>query len=98
MEIAAGGKHVAAVPETGNVNPDYPIEAARRHEAGLVRLRLAITATGAVSEVDIVRSSGSVLLDRAAAERLLTWHYRPATRNSMPVSSFVEQNVDFDPS
>lgn len=88
---------VKAGPDAKNTPPDYPLEAARRHEQGTVVMALHIDATGKVSEVEILQSSGSYSLDHAAQIQLRTWHYRPAIKNGAAIPSVVEQSIEFKP-
>jgi protein TonB len=69
--------------------PEYPPEAARRGAAGPVVLRIHVAASGAVTAVDILESSGAQELDRAARDRVLTWHFHPARRDGKPVDSVL---------
>ena len=86
-----------AQSEAGNVPPEYPVEAARRGQQGTVVLRIYIAASGDVSRVEIERSSGSSILDTAARDRIVTWHFHPATRDGRPVDSVEEQAIRFLP-
>ena len=56
----------------------YPPEAIRDGIEGTVILRIRIAVDGQVVAVDVVKSSGSSMLDRAAIEGVRTWHGRPA--------------------
>lgn len=88
---------VTTRPDKGNLAPAYPPAAARRGETGTVALILHIAADGFVNHIDVVRSSGYPLLDQAAIARLRTWHFSPATRGGMPVSSIYKIAVTFGP-
>lgn len=61
-------------------NADYPREAIKRREQGLVVFRIEIDPAGRVSRCEVTRSSGSPALDRTtcrvARERL---RFKPAT-------------------
>lgn len=94
-EITDPLSFVTAGPDALNVAPEYPIEAARRREQGAVSLALHIDATGAVAEVEVLRSSGSPRLDAAAREALAKWHFRPAFKDGAAVPSTVEQVINF---
>lgn len=86
---------VTADPDVRNVAPEYPLEAARRRERGLVRLALHVDATGKVTAVAIVQSSGSPRLDEAARKTLSTWHFRPAFKDGHAVETVFEQPIEF---
>ncbi|MGH7122465.1 MAG: energy transducer TonB [Acetobacteraceae bacterium] len=61
-----------------NVPPAYPQRAVRAGEQGSVLLRVHIAADGSAAKVDIFRSSGYLLLDRAAQRAVGHWHFVPA--------------------
>jgi protein TonB len=71
------------------------MEAARRHEQGVVRLELRVDAQGRVESVEIVQSSGSPRLDEAARKQLATWHFRPAFKDGLAVPSVFPQTIEF---
>lgn len=72
---------------SGNRKPKYPREAYLGGIEGRVLLRLHVTATGDVEQVDVVRSSGYALLDRAAVEAVSSWRGTPARRGDRPVAT-----------
>lgn len=71
----------------GNDPPAYPATAIARSLEGTVLLRLHIAATGHVTRVDIVTSSGHDVLDRAAVEAVSTWRGRPAHQAGTPLAT-----------
>jgi uncharacterized protein (TIGR02246 family) len=76
----------------------YPSESARRKERGSVNLKVCADGTGAVSDsMEVVRSSGSKLLDEAAMTwaRAATWV--PATINRQRVEGCAKVDVSFEP-
>jgi periplasmic protein TonB len=89
------GRLRSAKADTGNIPPEYPLEAARRLEQGTVVLRLFIAASGDVSDVIVLHSSGSRSLDQTAADRLRTWHFTPALKDGKPVPDVMDQAVNF---
>lgn len=72
---------------SGNRPPSYPVEAIRRRLEGTVLLRLHIAASGRIERVEIVETSGHVVLDRAAVQAVRTWRGRPAHRAGQPVAT-----------
>jgi protein TonB len=94
-EIEGAGSVRKAEGESDNQAPTYPLEAARRREHGTVVLRIFIDVDGSVSQVQILHSSGSPILDGAARDRVKTWHFRPAIINGIPVPDMQEQNISF---
>ena len=86
-----------ATADTGNTAPIYPAEAVRRHEQGLVTLRLHIAADGHVAAIDLLNSSGSRSLDDAASAQLATWHFKPALQDGLPVADVLDIGINFRP-
>lgn len=56
--------------------PAYPISAARNDEEGVVKLAYLVDKEGAILEGKIVKSSGSLALDRAALVELAKCAYK----------------------
>jgi TonB family protein len=84
-----------AEADSGNLPPIYPIDAARKNEHGTVGLRMNVDSEGNVTKVDVLKSSGSRALDRAARERLASWHFKPASRDGVAVPDVVEIEINF---
>jgi len=91
---AAGGDDSAPVP-TFNPAPSYPRDALRRGETGEALLRIQVGADGNVGDIDLVRSSGSRSLDRAATDAVRRWRFQPALRGGRPVDGSVEVPIAF---
>jgi protein TonB len=85
----------AATQDNGNRMPGYPLEAARKLEAGTVKLQLLVDTTGRVANALVVKSSGSAVLDRAARDQALTWTFTPARRDGKTVQDIVEIEIEF---
>jgi protein TonB len=78
-----------------NPPPRFPSEARRRRIEGRVVLRLAVSAMGEVSRVEVVESAGYAILDEAAIDTVRRWIFEPARRNGRPVASTVTLPVRF---
>jgi protein TonB len=76
--------------------PRYPPAALRRGESGTVVLRVHVGADGVPYAVDLVDSSRSRLLDRAAADAVKRWRFRPAQRGGQAVSGQVQVPISFN--
>jgi len=75
---------------------DYPPESLQAGEQGTAALRFVVIDDGTVGDVQVVRSSGSLRLDRAAVAMVKSrWRYQPATTNGRPVRSAQTANVAF---
>lgn len=92
---AAGGETVSARP-VRSPRPEYPAQALRRGEAGTVLLQVEVDAGGQPTRVQVVQSSRSRALDRAAANAVERWEFSPALRNGQPVASRVLVPVEFN--
>lgn len=79
----------------GNRIPDYPIQARRLGEQGVVVLRVLITPDGRASEIQLAQTSGSTRLDRAAIDAVREWRFMPALRGGRPVSAWYEWRWEF---
>ena len=77
------------------ISPDYPAAALRARQEGLVVLRAQLGADGLPTSVDVVQSSRSRDLDRAAQAAVRGARFAPAMRDGKPIASTVEVPVDF---
>ena len=64
--------------------PPYPRQALRHRLEGRVVLLVDIGADGHIRDLEIQTSSGHRILDRAAADAVRNWRFRPATRAGIP--------------
>jgi protein TonB len=79
-----------------HTTPDYPPVSRRLGEQGTLRLKLSITAQGAVSDAMVVNSSGHPRLDEAAVDWVKAhWRYQPAMRGPSAVPSTTDAVVTF---
>lgn len=75
--------------------PDYPAAARRLGQEGVVELRVELSATGAVTELAVARSSGSSGLDRAALAAVRGWRCAPARIGGVAAPSTARQRIRF---
>jgi len=75
--------------------PRYPRDAYRRGESGTVLLRVHVGADGEPRDIDLVNSSGSRSLDRAAVDAVERWRFAPAMRGETPVEGSVQVPIEF---
>lgn len=76
--------------------PTYPERARRAGAEGVVGVRIALSAEGTVRQVDLVKSSGSRLLDEAALAAARASTFTPASRNRSPVAAEAEASYRFE--
>jgi protein TonB len=75
--------------------PEYPAAARQRGLEGSVELRLAINSDGLIDSVEIVRSSGSEILDVAARGSAARAVFQPATRAGVAEAAHKNVVVNF---
>ena len=78
-----------------NPRPEYPVEARRLHQQGLVLLSVEVGADGRPREVTLKRSSGVRSLDEAAMQAVRRWTFEPANVGGLPVTSRADVPVRF---
>ena len=93
-ELLRPGGDVKAPVLVTRVEPEYPEAMRRAHLEGVAILEAIITAQGEVDEVRVLKSA-SPLLDRAAADAVRQWRYRPATLNGRAVRVVLTVTVTF---
>lgn len=76
--------------------PAYPRKAVLRRQEGRVVLLILVGTDGSAKEVRVHRSSGHVLLDRAASEAARRWTFTPGTRDGRPAELWAQVPVDFN--
>jgi protein TonB len=76
--------------------PAYPERARRAGAEGVVGVRIALAADGAVRQVELTQSSGSRLLDEAALAAARASTFAPASRNHAPVAAEAVASYRFE--
>ena len=92
---AAGEGVLVAAGRISGTMPTYPPAARQRGEEGTVVLQIHVGADGRILRVDVLRSSGSQLLDATARNGVRQWTFSPAFRANGPVPSTVEVPITF---
>ncbi len=75
---------------------EYPPAAAAEGVEGTVRLEVAVTELGTVSDIRVVESSRDRRLDAAAVEFVRGWRYKPAIQDGKPRSVWTHAVVAFE--
>ncbi len=78
-----------------NPEPSYPPASLELGESGAVLLRVAVSADGQPTSVEVARSSGFGRLDRAAVAAVKRWRFTPARRGSEAVAGTVLVPINF---
>lgn len=79
-----------------SVKPDYPPSALEGDHQGVVVVQAEVRADGTCGDVQVVQSSGSRVLDRAAVRAVKQWRWEPARRGDEPVASTVRCRIRFE--
>lgn len=77
--------------------PRYPSAALRRGDSGEVLLQVQVGTDGRIEDVEVMRSSNSRVLDRAAVAAVRRWRFQPALREGQPVPGVVQVPIVFSP-
>jgi len=78
-----------------NPKPDYPAEAKKLGQEGVVLLRVEVDGKGSVASVTLRQSSGFPMLDEAAQKVVSTWLFKPGRLAGIAVSTSVDVPVRF---
>ena len=92
--IAAVGGNVGEPILRQNANPEYSDAARQARVQGTVELMIVAGDDGLVKGVEVTRSLGFGL-DEKAAEAVRKWKFSPATRNGIAVPVYVSVLVNF---
>ena len=79
-----------------STKPDYPASALDSDHQGSVLLKVEVRSDGTAGEISVARSSGSRVLDEAAAKAVKRWKWDPAHRGDEAVASTVHCRVRFE--
>jgi periplasmic protein TonB len=78
-----------------NPRPGYPGVARREGWEGTTMVRVQVGENGRPRSVQIQRSSGREVLDKAATEAVKKWTFAPATQGGQPVAGWVTVPIVF---
>ncbi|HYH09136.1 MAG TPA: energy transducer TonB [Thermoanaerobaculia bacterium] len=76
------------------VEPVYPDEYRRAHVTGIVVLEVAISESGTIEDVSILKSLAPGL-DMAAADAVRKWTFKPAMQDGKPVPVLFNLTINF---
>ena len=77
-------------------NPQYPAEALSEGRQGKVVVKIFISAQGKVESTQILESSGSSTLDKAAEVAASSSQFNPAERDHQPISAEATATYRFE--
>jgi protein TonB len=78
-----------------NSPPSYPGLARKRGQEGTVILQVLVDRQGRVDDLEIERSSGTGLLDRAALSAVRKWSFEPGRKDREKIAMWVRVPVTF---
>jgi TonB family protein len=73
-----------------HIGENYPAESKRRHEEGVCKVQLTVTADGAIRDVNLTKSTGFPRLDQACLDAFAHGGLLPATEDGKPVTTTLE--------
>lgn len=77
------------------ISPKYPREARLKGREGTVSLRVIVAETGTVTQAEILSSSGTECLDRAALDAVRAARFTPARRDGVDIESTITLAIVF---
>lgn len=95
---ATGGEKTGesrAVRVRFSPKPPYPTLSRELGEEGVVLLRISVNAGGEFEQVQLLRSSGFIRLDRAARDGVRSWRFDAAWQGGQPVADSIDIPVRF---
>ena len=72
------------------IGENYPKESKRLHEEGACKVKLTVTAEGAIRDISLTQSTGHPRLDQACLEAFAHGGLLPATQNGIPLTTTLE--------
>lgn len=78
-----------------NPKPAYPAFARRMRIQGTVMLKVLVSREGVALKIQVAQTSGSDILDSAAAETVKKWRFVPARHGDSPVDEWVQVPIAF---
>jgi protein TonB len=88
--------HEAKPLSIANTPPQYPRIAQLRSYQGTVVLRVLVNANGTVSKINVLKSSGYWILDKAALNAVKDWRFQPGTDGTKKIDMWVKQPIRFE--
>ncbi len=94
--VAGPPRPSRGVGVTAQADPDYPDVARQNGWEGTVKLRVTVSAQGAIEDVQVAGSSGYSQLDQSAVSCVYRrWQFSPAIREGTPVPGRAVVSIKF---
>lgn len=94
MRTGEGAQEGQLIPLV-RIQPQYPRRAALAGIEGWVKVGFTITATGSVTDPEVIDSKPPRIFDREAIRAILKWKFKPRVVNGQPVPMRATQTIDF---
>ncbi|HEY8009936.1 MAG TPA: energy transducer TonB [Rudaea sp.] len=91
---AAGGENRAAVLVTKTA-PNYPPDAARKHEEGWVEVGFTVGADGHVKDAAVIGASPARVFNESALRAIASWTFTPRLENGKAVEEHIRSRIEF---
>lgn len=96
MQVGGAGQGDSDVSPIVRIEPRYPRNAAMTGTEGFVILQFDINATGAVTNISVLKASPPQIFNRNAVQALRKWKYKPRLRSGKPVKQTgLKVRLDF---
>lgn len=100
---AAGGAGSPATAASGNraatllqkTNPNYPPDAARKHQEGWVEVGFTVGPDGHVKDAVVVGANPARVFNDAALHAVGSWTFEPRLENGQPVEQHIKSRIEF---
>ncbi len=90
---AAGETRAATL--TQRVNPNYPPEAARKHQEGWVEVSFTVGTDGKVKDAFVIAANPNRVFDNAALQAVANWTFQPRLEGGKPVEQHIKSRIEF---
>ena len=91
---AAGSENRAATLVT-KTPPNYPPDAARKHEEGWVEVGFTVGADGHVKDAAVIGASPARVFNESALRAIASWTFAPRLENGKAVEEHIRSRIEF---
>jgi len=77
------------------INPEYPIEYARKRKTGWVKIGFTISDFGTVISTEILESKGGNRFEKSSLAAIEQWRFAPKFEDGKPVEAYATVQLDF---
>jgi protein TonB len=77
------------------VNPNYPPDAARKHQEGWVEVGFTVGSDGHVKDATVVGANPARVFNEAALRAVESWTFQPRLEAGKPVEQHIKSRIEF---